>query len=143
MHEATKKETTAAIPATCKPTHRLTMKSLVPGFISIRYSWLERGTHLFTRYGAFNEPLRKGAHSHTRPLLGSGYLRAYQPREMIHMPGLETFHPFTHKTLLLWRVQITTLAPLLLSTQDQCCVRNSSITMQPMIGSMSIHRGVL
>ena len=53
-------------------------------FISILDGWLERGTHLFARFGAFNEPLRKVAHSHTRPLFGSGSLRAYQPREMTH-----------------------------------------------------------
>ena len=50
-------------------------------FISIVYGWLERGTHLFARCGAFNEPLWKVAHSHTRPLLGSGSFRAYQPQE--------------------------------------------------------------
>jgi len=70
-------------------------------FIFIVYGWLERGAHLFARGGAFNEPLWKVAHSHTRPVLGSGLLRAYQPREMTHIPGLETFHPFTHKTTVL------------------------------------------
>jgi hypothetical protein len=65
-------------------------------FISILDGWLERGTHLFARFGAFNEPLWKVAHSHTRPLLGSGSLRAYQPREMTHTLALEAFHPFTH-----------------------------------------------
>ena len=65
-------------------------------FSFIVYGWLERGTHLFARCGAFNEPLWKVAHSHTRPLFGSGSLRAYQPREMTHTLALEAFHPFTH-----------------------------------------------
>ena len=62
---------------------------------SILYGSLERGTHLFA-LGAFNEPLWKVAHSHTRPLLGSGSLRAYQRRELTHTLELEAFHPFTH-----------------------------------------------
>ena len=68
-------------------------------FIFILDGWLERGTHLFARFGAFNEPLWKVAHSHTRPLLGSGSFRAYQPREMTHTLALEAFHPFTHTKL--------------------------------------------
>jgi hypothetical protein len=30
-----------------------------------RYAWLERGTHLYARYGAFNEPLQKRLPIHT------------------------------------------------------------------------------
>ena len=57
---------------------------LFPGYFPPFFllGWPERGNHLFARQGRIQGAAPKTAHSHTRPLPGSGTTRAYQPREI-------------------------------------------------------------
>jgi len=60
-----------------------------------RFGWLERGSYLFARLGAFKEALRRlPIHIHTRPLLGHVVLELTNRTELTQT-HLETFHPFT------------------------------------------------
>jgi hypothetical protein len=67
-------------------------------FSSIFLGWPERGNHLFARRGAFNEPLLKFAHSHTRPNMVSGPSGLPTTRNT-HTLEPRTFHPFTIPTI--------------------------------------------